>query len=1172
MNPRRKQTFLWIALPIVIVASLGFLFVHYVFDPALYKRIIQESLTRTLGKEVSIGKARISLWEGVGVTFEDFRIRDGSGAFDLLHSKKVLFKARLLPLLRREVEWKRIVLEGPTLRLCRNPEGQFNLFEGPLSVDETKGSPKKVMQALSTLFGGSLSLTDGHLIFIDQGLDGAELKTEIQSFDLQIPKVSYRDSFPFRLSGKMGDPKREGGFSISGTLRGIPEDFDLSRGTLDAKVEVKDIEVSRLWPYLKQWLPMKNLSGTLSLNGQYRGGMKGVFKANAKINLREVVLDWPQVFSFVHTPKWLNLSVDADFTQKEIKVPQVSVELPEIRVRAKGRIYGIGTQGMGMEAEAQSDPFDLSDGRRWIPYRVITPEVSNALFRAEGSGPVQILSVNLSGGMPEIDHCDELKNAHVLSVELKLNGVRLKLPWNLPVFEGMKGNLSFRNGQLNLNKIEGRIFHSTLEGVQGVFSDLLQTSTLQFRSQGRFDLTDLPLLARTDLIPPEVSEALSAFQFESGKADYQLSVKGVIKPPYRFYHQGSYFLTHARLSHRQIPFPLQIAEGKFSLSSEDLRWSEARVDLGQSSLVTNGSWRHGDRTSPVEALIKGRVDLRNGLSLCQSPLFPGGIRSMTTGIEALTGTGQLSLQLKILSSPSLFSYEGELILKEASLRQKAAALPLLFKEGVFSFSTRGIGFSGMRIQCLNSYLILDGDLKDGRVQLSARGFFDLKNVPSLVQFPLVPESVRSLGKDVQDLKGEADVLMRWQGLAEDWINSLKEGQARLRGVSLSHASLPLPLSQIEGTVLLSPEQFRFQAFRGRLGETQVMASITIPRTPAASRTSKPKGQASFQIVSPFIDLDLFFPRKEDPSPASFEGFREWLAGWEVGGKVEAAQVRYEGLFYQEFKMGMNTEDEWLHISPFQLKGAGGDFWGEGWFQPLDKGIRFDIKPRVSNMEARAFMRILSPRFREGRVAYSGRVHIDKVEIRGEGEDFQKVKESLEGSLRIQLENGAIEKSNVLSKVFSILNVSQYFQGRLPDLKTKGLPFHQVVAHFQIKGGVATTEDFLVDSDAMRITGIGRINLAKNEIDAKVGVHPLVTVDTVLSKIPIAGYIFTGKNRAFLSYVYEVKGDLDDPKVEAIPIKSLGEGVFGIIKRLLETPIRPFQKLPSSANHQKNEKN
>jgi hypothetical protein len=79
------------------------------------------------------------------------------------------------------------------------------------------------------------------------------------------------------------------------------------------------------------------------------------------------------------------------------------------------------------------------------------------------------------------------------------------------------------------------------------------------------------------------------------------------------------------------------------------------------------------------------------------------------------------------------------------------------------------------------------------------------------------------------------------------------------------------------------------------------------------------------------------------------------------------------------------------------------------------------------------------------------------------------------------------------------------------------------------------------------------------IDAKIGIHPLVTLDTVLSNVPIAGYIITGKDKAFLSFIYEVKGDLDNPKIEAIPIKSIGEGFLGIIKRLLETPLRPFQK-------------
>jgi hypothetical protein len=94
---------------------------------------------------------------------------------------------------------------------------------------------------------------------------------------------------------------------------------------------------------------------------------------------------------------------------------------------------------------------------------------------------------------------------------------------------------------------------------------------------------------------------------------------------------------------------------------------------------------------------------------------------------------------------------------------------------------------------------------------------------------------------------------------------------------------------------------------------------------------------------------------------------------------------------------------------------------------------------------------------------------------------------------------------------------------------------------------------------MRITAVGKVDLGKNWIDSKVGVHPLGTVDTILSSIPIAGYILTGKDRAFLSYVYEVEGDLNDPKIEPIPFKTVGEGLVGIFKRLLETPLRPFQK-------------
>jgi uncharacterized protein YhdP len=211
------------------------------------------------------------------------------------------------------------------------------------------------------------------------------------------------------------------------------------------------------------------------------------------------------------------------------------------------------------------------------------------------------------------------------------------------------------------------------------------------------------------------------------------------------------------------------------------------------------------------------------------------------------------------------------------------------------------------------------------------------------------------------------------------------------------------------------------------------------------------------------------------------------------------------------------------------------------------------------MEAKAFLRALTGKGREEKVDVSGRVHVSKVVLSGEGNDLQEVKASLNGSLRLECLNGVIERFNILSKVFSVLNVSQLFKLRFPDLKTKGLPFRSITANITVKEGVASTEDFLVDSDAMRITLVGKVDLKKSTIDARVGVHPLGTVDTVLSHVPIVGYILTGKEKAFLSVVSEVKGDLDDPKVEAIPLKSAGEGFLGLLKRILETPIRPFQK-------------
>jgi uncharacterized protein YhdP len=1177
---RRRWSLLWIVIPILIVVAFVLLSINYLLDPNLYRNILQKSLTAALDREVSIGKAKINLWGGVGIAFEDFRVKDRSLAFDLLQSKRLILNVKLFPLLKREIKLKRIVVDRPTFRFIRDKNGQFNIFfDGPLTGDKLERTQKKILEALTSLFGGSLAIRDGQVFFSDETLGDSPLKTEIRSFNFGLSKVSYREAFPFRINGKIIHSKKEGQFSINGTIQNIPENLDFSKGRIEAEVKIKGVDTFHFWPYLKTLLPMNTISGLLDVKAHFQGDFRGTFRTSATIKLNELLFDYPQVFSSVLKPKWMNIDFETNYNLRDFNIPRFSIELPDVWVKAKARIYDIGSKEMGMEAEAHSSPFDIAEIKKYIPFRVITPDVSEPLYRSEGKGSLQIVSVKLAGKMPEIDHCDQPANAHVLSIEGKLDGGWLKLPWNFPALEDLTGQLLFQKGNLHLKDVEGRIFHSTLEKVNAIFYELLHIPTLQIECQGKFDLMDLPSLTKTEGIPEQFSRAFSSIRILSGKAQYVLSAEGLLKPPIRFRHHEIYHLSKTRFTHHQIPFPIQIGEGRVELSDSDLQWSGAKVEFGNSVLMTNGFWKRGETDHPLEIMAKGKMDLKNLFTLFQSSIFPEEVRSKIDGFEALSGTSQISFKGKTLPGASHFSYEGEFIPKEASLRQKGNLIPLVLKEGGVSFSNLGVGFSKTEIQSGASSLTLDGWIRGGNVNLFTRGSIDLKRLFSLMKSPLFPDRVRMQMEGIEELNGEAEVRLKWLGKTGEWVDALREGEIRLKKMFLQHREIPVPLSNIEGSFLVTPEQIRFDELKGKVGDSPLMLSGTVFRSPSSSPVSprmdgKGSGlqgsrtRLSFQISSPQLDLDPLFPKKEGTSPTSFEKLRDWLSSYSIDGKMEIDQGNYRSLHYQNLKAGMKTIDGTLFIRPFQFESEGGDFWGEGWIKPTEKGIRFEIKPRFSNMEAKAFIRALFQKGEEERVLITGRVHVDKAELMGEGGDSQKMKESLNGRLRFEIENGVIEKFNILSKIFSILNVSQLLKGRLPDLKTKGLPYHQMLANIYVKDGVASTDDFLVDSDAMRITLLGKVDLGKNLIDARIGVHPLVTIDTVLSHVPIAGYILTGKDKGFISYFYQVKGNLDDPKIDAIPLKSLEESSWGIIKRLLGTPLRPFQKTPNKEKDHK----
>ncbi len=193
---------------------------------------------------------------------------------------------------------------------------------------------------------------------------------------------------------------------------------------------------------------------------------------------------------------------------------------------------------------------------------------------------------------------------------------------------------------------------------------------------------------------------------------------------------------------------------------------------------------------------------------------------------------------------------------------------------------------------------------------------------------------------------------------------------------------------------------------------------------------------------------------------------------------------------------------------------------------------------------------------------SGRLRGDFYLEGKPGEDFWP---TARGGIHLQLKNGTLRKFRGLAQVFSILNVSQLFSFKLPDMDDEGMPFDLLEGSIRVADGLMTTQDMHIVSEAMNMSLVGTKNLIEDSVDFDLAVMPLRTVDKVITNIPIAGWILTGEEQALVSAQFKIRGPSENPAVTAVPISSVSDTVFGILKRTIGLPIKLIKDIDNLFN-------
>ncbi|MBN2644181.1 MAG: AsmA-like C-terminal region-containing protein [Desulfuromonadaceae bacterium] len=158
-----------------------------------------------------------------------------------------------------------------------------------------------------------------------------------------------------------------------------------------------------------------------------------------------------------------------------------------------------------------------------------------------------------------------------------------------------------------------------------------------------------------------------------------------------------------------------------------------------------------------------------------------------------------------------------------------------------------------------------------------------------------------------------------------------------------------------------------------------------------------------------------------------------------------------------------------------------------------------------------------------------------------------------GLFRPRLQDGVLHRFHVLSKIFSLLNVTQLFRLKLPDMALAGMPFSQIKGEITLEEGVLQSQDLIISSDAMNMAVVGTYDLNQQEMDLLLGIRPLGTVDTVVTHLPVAGWLLTGEEKSVINTHVAVTGKADDPQVDILPVDTVSSKLFGILRRTITLP-------------------
>lgn len=793
----------------------------------------------------------------------------------------------------------------------------------------------------------------------------------------------------------------------------------------------------------------------------------------------------------------------------DLVLSEMALDVGRLSLRGQAGLSGLMTVQPTFSLTFSSSPVQLDELLNRFPAEWVHLQLPRIMTDREISGTVEVVSASLTGtARPELRAS--------LTGEFRLRqGYALVGSDRTPV-ENLAGTVFVEADRIRVTDISGQYGAMAVTGGKATVAFLEAGPWLDLEVAGGMAAPDLASMLAGTVGPGKLAKALSDLRNVQGKTAVTFRLAGSVgeRDDLKFV-SGEAVAQNVGFRSPLVRDPVAEMNGRFIFSPKVVELEGVSGRLGQSRLELQGAI--AIEAAPYFKDFRLRASSETAQIL---KAFP----ALKLPDKALQGVIGAIVELSGPTATPLIKAEVEL--KDAALHfsesmQKPAGSPASLKVEARLSKNQQLAIE--RLELHLPPLRLTGK---GTVRLGDKFAVDASIVSGSVSLARLPQGLSIGGLSAGTLEVTLDIKGRganWKAWQYDGWIALTDGRLVSKELEAPASDIYLRLQLVRGGA-----DVKRLAFKIKDSDVSLSGSI---------RNWDKQPAINLKLFSSQLDIDLLIPKGERSPVRDF--LEDLAATSRLAATINIDRGLYKSLTIRDLSSQVNIRDGMVVLDNLAGQAEGGTIDGRLKIQlPKLKPADAQVSFQIAGMPYEKIVRLIDEQqVVTGTLSATGT-------LQGDGRDPQGILHTLNGKINLHIVQGHIQKARIVPKILVILNLPALLQGKV-DLAKEGLPFDKAGATLSITNGFVTTENFLMDSPIIKITGAGSYDMPRDQLNAVVVTSPLGSYTKLLQSIPLFGKLFAGERQGFTTAFFEVKGPFKDPQVNYMPLKSFGTGVTGL---------------------------